>query len=86
MFVFSDGTGYVEDGREIFDEDVDEPHEKKAASGTSREPKGAKKRLRDINATVNEKSNIKKMFSNVAAHTKNKEVQLIAKYVGLFFD
>lgn len=74
-FVCIDGTGYVEDGREIFDEDIEEVHDKRTgtSSSSSKEAKGAKKRLRDINAPVNEKSNIKKMFSNVAAHSK-KEV------------
>lgn len=74
-----DGTGYVEDGREIFDEDIEEVQDKRAGPSSSKEPKGAKKRLRDINAPVNEKSNIKKMFSNVAAQ-KQKEVYLVLKY------
>lgn len=67
----------MEDGREIFDEDVDETRDNGRAgtssSSSSKEAKGAKKRLRDINAPVNDKSNIKKMFSNAAAQ-KQKQV------------
>lgn len=64
--ICSDGTGYVEDGREIFDEDDENDDDQPKASGSkgARVDAKSKKRLRDINASVNDKSSIKRLFGN----------------------
>lgn len=65
--MFADGTGYVEDGREIFDEDCGDDEPKASGSKSSKGDAKAKKRLRDINAPASDsKSNIKRLFGNAA--------------------
>lgn len=84
LYSHADGTGYVEDGREIFDDEYDEGtgDGQSKASGSSRnkpsEPK-SKKRLRDINAPVNDKSNIKRLFGNAAANKKSDSAPKLAE-------
>lgn len=72
--VISDGTGYVEDGREIFDDDNDDEDNGKKTDkkGSKAEQQSkSKKRLRDINAPTQGDGNIKRMFGNVANKTKS---------------
>lgn len=71
--------GYVEDGREIFDE-VEEDDEIEAQSSKKRKndssnAKESKKRLRDVNKPAQGKGSIRNLFGNVTAK-KKKEPQV----------
>ncbi|XP_011505270.1 PREDICTED: DNA polymerase alpha catalytic subunit [Ceratosolen solmsi marchali] len=64
------GSGYVEDGREIFDDDLDDESVRQAAK---REYiKGPRKRKRDVNAMKNDGS-IVSMFSSMSSKKKAEE-------------
>lgn len=85
MFVISDGTGYVEDGREIFDdEDAEVEHEgSKKRDKTSK--KEGKKRLRDVNKPVEGNASIRSMFSNAKkteTKVKLEEDDILADILG----
>lgn len=78
MSCVSDGTGYVEDGRDIFDdEDEYEDTPTTAKAKDSKTKDGSKKRrLRDINAPEKGKSSIKSLFSNIVPKKKETTVNL----------
>lgn len=70
-----DGTGYVEDGREIFDdEETEEPEDTKKRNKSNK--KEGKKRLRDVNKPAEGSSSIQSMFGNVVAKKKEAKVKL----------
>lgn len=69
--VDDDGSGYVEDGRDIFDDDLDEESIKKAQKQGS--SKGTKKKKAVSNNTS--KGNLKYMLSNISGK-KKEETQL----------
>lgn len=73
--IYTDGTGYYDDGREIFDEDEEDVEETKTKDGKNKKGDKPKKRLRDINKPVEGKSSIRSMFSNVVP-AKKKDVKV----------
>lgn len=78
MLIMQDGTGYVEDGREIFDDDEEDLPRK----SVNKSKKGEnKKRLRDISDPVQGKGSIKSLFGN--AVPKKKEVGPINSIISL---
>lgn len=75
----ADGSGYVEDGREIFDEveeddEIEERSSKKRKADSSM-PKESKKRLRGVSKPAQGKGSIRNLFGNVSAN-KKKEPQV----------
>lgn len=71
----SDGAGYVEDGREIFDDDLDE---ESIQTSKKQKPRSSKKRDRDTVAAESmpgPKGDIKKLLANMPSK-KKKEVEL----------
>lgn len=82
-FLLDDVDGYVEDGREIFDDDLDE------ASIVKEEKKGRGKKRSRADKSFNEETSsssrdIQKMFANMPIK-KKKEVNLYTKTRVLFF-
>lgn len=63
-----DGTGYVEDGREIFDDD-EEDLPRKSVNKSKRADN--KKRVRDISDPVQGKGSIKSLFGNAVPKKKD---------------
>lgn len=73
----SDGTGYVEDGREIFDDDDEEDLPRKGANKSKRGgDNNKKKRVKDIGDPMQGKGSIKSLFGN--AVPKKKDVSSIS--------
>ncbi|KAG4074677.1 hypothetical protein HA402_004548 [Bradysia odoriphaga] len=71
-WIEDDGTGYVEDGREIFDDD-EEDLPRKNVSKTKRSDK---KRVKDIGDPVQGKGSIKSLFGNAVPKKKDSNVKL----------
>lgn len=65
-----DGTGYIEDGRDIFDDDELEPQTSKSHKKNKTE---SKKRAR-VSDNITGNASIRNMFSNVSY--KKKEVKI----------
>ena len=72
----SDGTGYVEDGREIFDDEEAEMDEEESRKREKEKKKGNKKRVRDVNKPVEGNASIRSMFGNVVAKKKENKVNI----------
>lgn len=74
MNCFPDGTGYVEDGREIFD-DVESDEEEITGKAKKRRSEASeaksKKKLRDVNKPVEGTGAIRKMFGKVQGKDKS---------------
>lgn len=68
--VFTDGSGYIEDGRDIFDDDLDS--ESIAAASALAKEKGSKKKKKAVSANAGKAGYLQYMFSNMPS--KKKEV------------
>lgn len=70
------GADYVEDGREIFDdEEMDEQEENRKRNDKSNK-KETKKRLRDVNKSTEGNASIRSMFGNVVSMKKEPKIKL----------
>lgn len=72
----ADGTGYVEDGREIFDDEEADEQEEATKKRNKDSKKGAKKRLRDVNKPAEGNASIRSMFGNASIKKKEIKVKL----------
>lgn len=70
--ILADGSGYVEDGREIFDDDLD-AESIAAASSSAKKDRKRKKGVTDHNTS---KGNLQFMISNMQSKKKKEEVKL----------
>lgn len=77
IVLFTDGSGYIEDGRDIFDDDLDS--ESIAAASALAKEKSSKKKKKSISANAG-KGNLQFMLSNMPS--KKKEVS-ITKIINL---
>lgn len=76
---YSDGSGYVEDGRDIFDDDLDtESIAKATAKG-----KGVKRKKKDVSESAG-KGNLHAMLSNMSS--KKKEVTFYDFIYNIYFN
>lgn len=72
----SDGTGYVEDGREIFDDEEAEMDQDESRKREKEKKKQNKKRVRDVNKPVEGNASIRSMFGNVVGKKKESKVNI----------
>lgn len=74
IILFTDGSGYIEDGRDIFDDDLDS--ESIAAASALAKEKGSKKKKKAVSANAG-KGNLQFMLSNMPS--KKKEVSDVSE-------
>lgn len=68
--------GYVEDGREIFDDDEDDAEDENRKQNKRNGKREGKKRLRDVNKAADGKGSIRSLFGNVMPKKKDANVKL----------